>query len=66
MTITQNIKARIWGKRYDPSNKKLGKHPHDTITGRYYIYEGTIYYGCRWGVFFYSEFNKSHDPIDML
>lgn len=55
--MIRNIKARIWGKRYDPVNKKLGKYEHDTMFAKYYIYGGTIYYGHRLLVFIYSMFN---------
>ena len=65
-TTTNNINARIWGKRYNPTTKTLGKNTEDTISERYYIYNGIIYFGCRWGIFFYSAFNEQHDPIDML
>jgi hypothetical protein len=49
--MIQNIKARfkaqrfnIWTEKIDPSNKE-----------GYYFYNGKIYFGCRWGVFFESS-----------
>ena len=51
--MIENIKARIYAKRYDVYAKQKVSHH----TG-YYIYDKTIYVGNRSLVFMKSQYNK--------
>jgi hypothetical protein len=52
-SILQNIKARFVAKPYNPYSKEIiKKSVYD-----YWICDGNIYYGDRWGFFIYSDFN---------
>ena len=52
--LKENIKARFKAKRYDLYNEKIVKKGND----RYFIYNGKIYYGNRFFIFFYSNANN--------
>jgi len=58
--IIHNIKARIYGKRYNIYAEKLGKGKGENLLWAYYIYDDTIYFGCKLGVFIYSSQNNWH------
>ena len=49
----ENIKARFLANRYDIYKEKIVEKGNDG----YFIYNGKIYYGNRFGVFFYSYLN---------
>ena len=49
----ENIKARFSANRYDIYKEKIVEKGNDG----YFIYNGKIYYGNRFGIFFYSHLN---------
>ena len=54
--IKINIKARITAKPFDIYREKLcSKKEAD---GYWLANDGYLYYGCRWGVFFFTEQNQ--------
>ena len=67
-SILENIKARIHAKRYDIYKEVIVRKGNDG----YFLYNDTIYFGNRFGVFLYSQQNswfkqklssKSFNPI---
>ncbi len=55
--MKENLKAWIYGKPFDIYSAEVVKSGN----GGYYLYNGLIYYGCRWFVFIKSEQNKWND-----
>lgn len=51
--IIENIKARIYAVPYDISREEITNYPP---TEDWY-YNGKLYYGDKWGVFFLSNHN---------
>jgi len=51
--LKENIKARFKAKRYDIYKEQIVEKGNDG----YFIYNGKIYYGNRFFVFFYSNQN---------
>ena len=49
----ENIKARFLASRYDIYKEQIVEKGNDG----YFIYNGKIYYGNRFGIFFYSHLN---------
>lgn len=49
----ENIKARFLASRYDIYKEQIVEKGNDG----YFIYNGKIYYGNRFGIFFYSYLN---------
>ena len=52
--LKTNIKARLYAKRYDIHKEEIVKKGND----HYFIYNGIIYYGNRFFIFFYSNQNS--------
>lgn len=57
--LLQNLLARIFGKKYDIWTEQVVDCGNDG----YFLYDGKIYYGQRFGVFFSSCFNDSGMPL---
>ena len=55
--MLQNIKARLFAKPFCVWKEKVVKKGND----KYYLYNGTIYYGNRLFVFFKSSANYSYN-----
>ena len=50
---SEKIKARFLAKRYDIYKEQIVEKGNDG----YFIYNSKIYYGNRFGIFFYSHLN---------
>ena len=57
--MIENIKARIYAKPFDVYKEEVVKSGN----GEYYLYNGVIYYGCRWWVFFISSQNRWYQEL---
>jgi hypothetical protein len=65
--MLENIKARLFGKKYNIWTEKIDPNRRaDTLLGGDFVYNGTIYYGNRYFVFFESHqnswFRKAETP----
>jgi len=52
--MLENIKARIYGKPFDIYKEEVVKVGNQG----YYLYNGVIYFGCRWLIFIVSSQNR--------
>ena len=52
--MLESIKARFYGKPFDIHKEEIAGSGNDG----YYLYNGVIYYGCRWFVFIVSSQNQ--------
>jgi hypothetical protein len=57
--IIENIKARFFAKKFNIWTEKIDKNRKpDTLISGDWIYNGKLYYGNRWFIFFLSAENN--------